>query len=97
MDLIYPPSQAQLGREKDTLVGADGAPNCRWTWSNRTLRFVKLEYPICPISSWSFQLLFVSSANKDVLAGANSAPDYHRALRFALFRVGAFDSCSFRV
>jgi hypothetical protein len=28
MDLVPPPGQTPLGREKDTLIGADGAPDC---------------------------------------------------------------------
>jgi hypothetical protein len=34
MDLVSPPGQTPLGREKDVLAGVDDAPNC-----HRTLRF----------------------------------------------------------
>jgi hypothetical protein len=31
MDLVPPPSQTPLGREKDAVTGADGAHDYRWS------------------------------------------------------------------
>jgi hypothetical protein len=39
MDLVLPPDQTPLGRGKDALVGADGAPDYRRSRRNRTVRF----------------------------------------------------------
>jgi hypothetical protein len=53
-----------LDREKDALIGADGTPDCRRSRRNQTVWFAKSDHPIYPVSSRSFQLLFVSCANR---------------------------------
>jgi hypothetical protein len=59
MDLVPPPGQTPHGRE-DTLAGADGAPDCRRSRCNRTVRFARPDYPVYPDLSMSFRLLFIS-------------------------------------
>jgi hypothetical protein len=63
MDLVPPPGQMLLGREKDALTGVDGAPDCRRSTRNRTIQFAKLNSPVCLVSSRSFWLLFVLCVN----------------------------------
>jgi hypothetical protein len=63
MDLVPPSGQMPLGREEDTLVRADGAPDCHRSRWNRTIWFTKPDSPICLVLSRSFRLLFVSCVN----------------------------------
>jgi hypothetical protein len=43
-----------IGREKDALAGADGAPDCHQSRRNQTIRFAKPNSLVCPILSKGF-------------------------------------------
>jgi hypothetical protein len=63
VDLIPSLGQTPLDQEKDTLTRANGVPNYRWSWWNRTVRFAKPDHPVCLVLTKSFRHLFILCAN----------------------------------
>jgi hypothetical protein len=67
MDLVPRPSQMPLGREKDTIAGAVGAPNCC-----RTLRFAMFRAGASDSSSFHVQTHFDDSAQESTTSRTSS-------------------------
>jgi hypothetical protein len=63
MVLAYLPSRHRLALGEAPSSSASGAPDCHRNRQNRTIRFVKLDSLIFPVSSRSFRLLSDSCGN----------------------------------
>jgi hypothetical protein len=57
------PIKRRLAGGEATLSELGGAPDHRRSRQNRTVRFLKLDYPVSSISSRSFRLVFNSCGN----------------------------------
>jgi hypothetical protein len=65
--LAYLSSRRHLDGGETPSSSVGGAPDCRQNRQNQTIRFAKSDSPIFPVLSKSFQLLFDSCGNKQVV------------------------------